>query len=92
MRPDYIDWLTEQQYTENTQQSQIYRVKKVEEYYGDLDENYSNGTYQTVIQDLQYSTKDERENKPNPSLIQFEGNIRKNLQCYKNAGQSLIKQ
>jgi endonuclease len=34
MRPDYLKWLAEQKYAENTQVAQINRVKKVEEYYG----------------------------------------------------------
>src|SRR5215469_9981165 len=85
MRQDYPKWLAEQQYAENTQNAQIHRLKKVEENYGDLDEHFANGTYQDVINSLSYSTNDERANKPNPSKIRFEGNIRNNLQSYKNA-------
>jgi endonuclease len=43
-----------------TQNMQIYRVKKVEEQYGNLDDHFRNGTYRSVIDALQYSTKDER--------------------------------
>lgn len=87
MRPDYPRWLEEQKYSDNTQTAQIHRVRKVEEHYGNLDEHFSNGTYQQVINSLEYSTADERTNKPNPSKIKFEGNvnIRNNLQSYKNA-------
>ncbi|WP_442597335.1 endonuclease NucS domain-containing protein [Parapusillimonas sp. JC17] len=85
MRNDYINWLTEQKYSDGTRTAQLYRVQKVEECYGNLDEHFQNGTLQSIIDDLEYSTKDERQNKPNPSKIQFEGNIRNNLQSYKNA-------
>lgn len=85
MRPDYPQWLIEQKYSDGTQTAQIHRVKKVEENYGSLDEHFANGTYEGVIDSLQYSTSDERANKPNPSKIKFEGNIRNNLQSYKNA-------
>ena len=85
MRDDYKDWLIAQKYQDGTITAQLYRVQKVEEYYGSLDENFQNGTLQSVIDDLQYSTKDERENKPNPSKIKFDGNIRNNLQSYKNS-------
>jgi hypothetical protein len=85
MRPDYPKWLAEQQYSEATQSMQLYRVKKVEDAYGSLDEHYKKGTYDGVIAALQYSTNDERVNKPNPSKLKFEGNIRNNLQSYKNA-------
>lgn len=85
MRPDYPQWLIEQKYSDGTQTAQIHRVKKVEESYGSLDEHFANGTYEGVIDSLQYSTSDERANKPNPSKIKFDGNIRNNLQSYKNA-------
>lgn len=85
MRLDYQKWLVEQGYQEGTQKAQIYRVKKVEECYGNLDEHFSNGTYQEVIETLKYSTKDKRENKPNPSKIKFDGDIKSNLQSYRDA-------
>jgi hypothetical protein len=85
MRPEYKKWLADQKYQENTQNAQLHRVKKVEEYYGNLDEHFLNGTYQQIVDSLQYSSNDERSNKPNPSRIKFEGNIRKNLQSYKDA-------
>ena len=50
-----------------------------------MDERFKNGTYQELIDALTYSTDDERANKPNPSKIRFDGNIRNNLQSYKNA-------
>lgn len=85
MRADYPEWLKLQQYADGTQVAQINRVKKVEEFYGSLDEHFTNNTIQTVIADLQYSRYDERSNRPNPSKIKFDGNIRNNLQSYKNA-------
>lgn len=87
MRPDYPQWLIEQQYSEATQSMQIARVNKVEEFYGSLDEHFANGTYDNVIAALQYSMADERQNKPNPSKIPLgaSANIRNNLQSYKNA-------
>ncbi len=85
MRQDYPVWLSEQKYAENTQVAQIHRVKKVEESYGNLDEHFAKGTYQGVISSLEYSTADERLNKPNPSKMKFDGNIRNNLQSYKSA-------
>jgi len=85
VRPDYTQWLAAQQYSENTQAAQLHRVKKAEEFYGDLDEHLARGTYEDLIASLNYSTSDERINKPNPSKVKFEGNIRNNLQSYKNA-------
>lgn len=85
MRPDYKAWLEEQKYSSGTVAAQLHRVGKVEAAYGNLDERFSNGTLQSVVDELEYSTPDERRGKPNPSKIEFEGNIRNNLQSYKNA-------
>jgi hypothetical protein len=85
MRADYKDWLASQEYAGNTQVAQLHRVQKVEQYYGSLDAAFENGTFDSIIAELQYSAADERVGKPNPSKIQFDGNIRNNLQSYKNA-------
>lgn len=85
MRAEYKDWLVEQKYAPNTVVAQLHRVGRVEECYGSLDDHLRNGTLQGVIDELTYSTDDERRNKPNPSKIPFEGNVRNNLQAYKNA-------
>lgn len=85
MRPDYAKWLAEQKYAEATQAEQIQRVKKVEEFYGNLDEHRANGTFQDVIKSFDYTIEDEKANKPNPSRIRGEGNVRAGLQSFKNA-------
>jgi endonuclease len=85
MHPDFPEWLSDA-YTEKTKSSRISNVKKIEECYGSLDEHFAKGTYKReVINTLEYSTKDEQANKPNPSKIPFKGNIRNNLNMYKNA-------
>ena len=38
-----------------------------------------------MIQALLYSTDDQKHNRPNPSKIPFDGDIRTNLQSYRNA-------
>lgn len=85
MRADYQDWLKAQEYSENTITAQLHRVGKVEHVYGSLDEIYAKGGYDDLIGELTYSVQDERLGKANPSRIPFEGNIRNNLQSYKNA-------
>lgn len=85
MRSDYKAALRAAGYQENTIASQLHRVGKVEQAYGSLDDIVAAGGYEALISELTYSTADERLNKPNPSKIRFEGNIRNNLQSYKNA-------
>ena len=85
MKSTYKKWLEERRYQKGTVNAQIYRAKKVEECYGDLDRHYENDRLQSVISELKYSKEDERQNKPNPSKIRFRGNIRNNLASYRNA-------
>ncbi|MER8863942.1 endonuclease NucS [Mesorhizobium sp. M0751] len=85
MRQDYKAWLEEQKYDSGTITAQLHRVGRVEKFYGDLDAHFANGTLQNIIDELNYSAEDGRHNKPNPSKIQIEGNIRNNLASYKNA-------
>ena len=85
MRSDYKQWLEDQQYSSNTITAQIHRTSRVEECYSDLEALHNSGKLQSVIDELTYSAEDERRNKPNPSKIPFDGNIRNNLSSYKNA-------
>jgi hypothetical protein len=81
----YKQWLVQQGYAENTQVAQLHRVQKVEQSYGSLDDLLNNGAFDKMISSLTYSVGDERENRPNPSQLKFDGNIRNYLQSYKNA-------
>lgn len=85
MKSTYTKWLEQQRYSDVTVNAQIYRAKKVEECYGDLDGHYQDDGLQSVISKLKYSKEDELQNKPNPSKIRFKGNIRNNLASYRNA-------
>jgi endonuclease len=85
MRSDYKKWLENEKYSSNTITSQLHRTDRVEACYGDLEVLHENGQLQRVIDELNYSAEDERQSKPNPSKIPFEGNTRNNLSSYKNA-------
>ncbi|WP_417206267.1 endonuclease NucS domain-containing protein [Antarctobacter sp.] len=85
MRNDFEIWMERQGYAENTRGAQLHRVGKVEKCYGPIDDLIASNTFEEVIRELTYSTEDERLGRPNPSRIQFNGNIRNNLASYKNA-------
>lgn len=78
MRPEYNAWLVQQRYDSATVQAQLYRVARVEEHYGNLDEHYDRDRLQSVIEQLRYTAEDKRRNRPNPSKIPFQGDIRNN--------------
>jgi endonuclease len=85
MRADYKTWLEEQKYGSGTITSQLHRTSRVEDCYGNIEELHKSNNLQPVLDELIYSTADERRNKPNPSKIPFEGNVRNNLASYRNA-------
>ena len=91
MKSTYQNWLEEQGYASGTVQAQLHRAGRVEECYGDLDEHYNRDQLRSVINELKYSTEDERRDKPNPSKIPFNGNIRNNLSSYRNATERYCK-
>ena len=67
------------------------RARRVEKHHGDLDEHYDRDQLQGVLGELQYSTADERSNKPNPSRIPFNGDTRNNLAAYRSAVEKYCK-
>jgi hypothetical protein len=82
MRKDYRQWLDGQKYDIGTLNAQMYRV---EEHHGDLDEHYARDRMTSLLLTLGYSMDDMRHNRPNPSKIPFDGDIRNNLASYRNA-------
>lgn len=85
MRPDYRQWLISQKYAANTVSAQVHRAGRVEEFHGDLDQHYADDRMESLIETLRYSTEDARRNRPNPTRIPIEGDIRNNLASYRNA-------
>ena len=84
VKSTYRNWLEQQGYAEGTVQAQMHRAGRVEECCGNLDEHYDKDRLHSVIDELRYSTEDERRKKPNPSRIPFNGDIRNNLASYRN--------
>jgi endonuclease len=95
MRSDYKQWLEGQKYDANTISAQMYRCGRVEDNYGDLDEQFDKDRLASVIQDLAYSAQDARNGRPNTSRIPLSpnvtpANIRNNMASYRNAIQRYV--
>ena len=82
---DYRQRLENHDYQENTITAQIHRVRRVEEFHGDLDKHYAQDRMASVIEELKYSVADQRSNRPNPSKIPINGDIKSNLASYRGA-------
>src|SRR5579872_3922041 len=85
MQAGYRRWLEDQKYAANTIVAQMHRASRVEEHHGDLDDHHASDRMASLVDTLRHSTDDARRNRPNPSEIPFDGNIRNNLASYRNA-------
>ena len=79
MKSNYQAWLEAEKYDPNTVNAQMYRARRVEESHGDLDKHFSDDQLASLIATLRYSSQDKRQQRPNPSKIPFDGDIRDNL-------------
>ena len=78
-------WLQQQNLDSSSVNQQLNRATRVEKHYGNLDRHYTRDRLQSVIDDLQYTPEDEKKRRPNPSKINFDGNIRNNLSLFRYA-------
>ncbi len=85
MKSTFQHWLEQGNREKRTVQTRLSHAKRVEEFYGNLDEHYDQDQLRNVIDELKYSAEDERRNRSNPSKLPINGNIRNNLASYKNA-------
>lgn len=65
----YKAWLNQRGLAKSSVRTYVTDAKRVERYYGDLDELHSRDHLDGVLQDLWYSADDGRKNKPNTSKI-----------------------
>lgn len=86
MRDDYRQWLDlRRDYSERYKGLQVYRVKRIEKFYGDVDQAYAQDRLESVLADFRYTAEDGRRMRPNESRIPFNGVPSKNLHTYKFA-------
>ena len=85
MQADFQLWLQQQNLDSAAVTQQLNRATRVEKHYGNLDRQYTRDRLQSVIDDLQYTPEDEKKRRPNPSKINFDGNIRNNLSLFRYA-------
>lgn len=85
MRNEYVTWLSQNGYRQRTQATQTTQLKRIEKAYGDLEKAYEDRSLAQIESELTYSAKDEAANKPNPSKIPVEGNLRGGLDHLRGA-------
>ena len=84
MKEGFRAWL-KSNYTANSAATHYSQAKKVEEFYGSLDDIFDSGEIESVATDLNYSSQDVKLGKPNPSKIPAGNNLYTNLAAYKSS-------
>jgi hypothetical protein len=84
---DFYNWLINRfnNDDEKTANSRMSNCLRVEEFEGNLDEQYENDKCRALIEKLSYSTDDERNNCPPNHEIPIDGNIRNGTATLKSA-------
>ena len=84
-RQEYRKWLEEQKYSPGTVSTQMSDVGRVEDAYGDLDEQFKDDRFESILAELKYSAEDQRSRRPNPSKLNIQGDLRNGLASYLSA-------
>ena len=75
LEPEYRAWLALQGKESSTQSTSASTVKRIENAYGDLEQEFALSGLDTILSDLTYSAADARNNEPNPSKLLIDGDI-----------------
>ena len=84
MKEGFRAWL-KSNYTANSAATHYSQAKKVEEFYGSLDDIFDSGEIESVATELNYSSQDVKLGKPNPSKVPAGNNLYTNLAAYKSS-------
>ena len=83
---EFATWLGQKYpFSGGTAGSRLSNGERIKEIYGDLDRYYREDRLQHLLSCLAYSAADERANRPNPSKIPINGNLRNGLATLRNA-------
>ncbi len=79
----FKQWLAKKSYSENTRNTYLGDLSRLEKHYGDLDQAYDADGFASLRNQLAYSKDDERAGRPNPAKFVIDGNLYSNLGSYK---------
>lgn len=76
---EFRQWLGANGQSESSIDSRISTARRIEIAIGNLDEVLAGQELEALLRQFSYSTEDERNNAPNPSPVQIDGNLRNGL-------------
>ena len=84
-RAGFEDWLERRYPVQSTVRARLSNVRRIESFYGSLDDHWRRDRCATLIAELCYSGSDAARGAPNPSRIPIEGDIRNGLLTLRSA-------
>ncbi len=82
---EFSKWLVAQGQTDATASSRVSSAKRVEQHLGDLDELFAQEDRDSILHRFAYSAEDERAERPNPSPVPIDGDLRAGLASLQQA-------
>ncbi len=83
MREAFREWLRQRYPNANTQATQWTQARRIEGQYGNLDQAYDEDRFAAIKRSLTYSKDDERAGRQNPSRLEINGDLYRNLASYR---------
>lgn len=75
LEANYREWLASQGKEASTLNTSVSMIKRIENAYGNLEEEFALSGLDTIVAELTYSASDSRNNEPNPSKLTIDGDI-----------------
>ncbi len=75
LEPEYRNWLAQQGKETSTQNTSVSMIKRIENAYGDLEQEFALSGLDTILTELAYSSADARNAEANPSKLVIDGDI-----------------
>ena len=82
---EYREWLDTQELAQSSVGTKLSDARRVDQAHGDLDEHYRNDRMASLLQTFAYSRADEVAARANPTALETDGNLYKNLASYRSA-------
>lgn len=75
LETEYRDWLARQGKEPSTQSTSSSMIRRIENAYGNLEQEFALSGLDTILAELAYSSSDARNGEPNPSKLVIEGDV-----------------
>lgn len=79
----FEEWLNTQPIAAGTIDTQLNRIERIRRAYPDLDKQFEQDNLKSLQREFIYTMHDERQGRPNPTRLEFVGNVYNNLASFR---------